>query len=337
MDFLFMNEVLPKVLRVVLFNKNAAKPGSRITQSSLLGNAWGVTKVTAPSIALSAMLVQCLLSGDDTLTPVGSITKFEYWQNYKEFYKLIVLAGNSSWATTLFRFFNERVFQGGASSHVSGGVEDEIEQALVQLNLGPSGNNAGPSTATYNDTRSPGSGSETTTTNSNNPISPPTNTSVQPITTVVTPDSHQRIPRSVREAHPLFTDGTELLGGEPTGVRRALPTSPILPSLPGPPGPPPTSFPTAPQAEVVETEREDSEPEIVEQANMSGRRGGFSGSRGRGNIHQGVAPTGEVEATPATEAAPRPRPKARGRAKKGPVEAGATGERRSTRARATQP
>ncbi|KAL0572511.1 hypothetical protein V5O48_009453 [Marasmius crinis-equi] len=325
MDFLFMNDVLPKVLRVILFNKNSIEPNARITGSQLLGNVWGVTRVTAPSVALSAMVVQFILNGDENLTPVGATTKTEYYRNYQDFHRLIVLSSNSSWASTLFRFFNERVFKGGASSFRSEGVEDEIDGALIQLNLGPSDGNPVPP-AVADNTAASASGSNTLA--SNDPAPPSINAPAP---------QYIPVPRSVREAHPLFTDGTEILGGETLATRHPLPTPSFRPSLLGPPGPPPPSFPAGSQAEAEDTELDDTEPEITEQAAVNQTQSGGRG-RGRGNTRKGVVQDrANIEAAPAptTKAAPRPHPKGRGKAAQAEAEAEAVGGR-NTRARASR-
>ncbi|KAL0059306.1 hypothetical protein AAF712_013954 [Marasmius tenuissimus] len=143
----FMNEIQPKIIRCVLFGPNSLEGGS-VNCASSLGNIWGVTKVNGSTIAFSAVILQFLLNSDPSLEPVSGKTKMEYCKNFMTFQKLIeVSAGSSSsWAATLFNFYNDCVFKGHKSSVSSTGDDDPgLSQAMFDLSLQP---NSNPTTST---------------------------------------------------------------------------------------------------------------------------------------------------------------------------------------------
>ncbi|KAK1219952.1 hypothetical protein PQX77_017305 [Marasmius sp. AFHP31] len=144
-SLLFMNEIQPKILRCIYFGPGSLDGGG-VNRATLLGNAWGIRRINGSAIAFSAMILQYLLSGDETLEPVGQKTKLDYWKNFTAFQQLIEVAvsASSPWATALFKYYNERVFKGLRNAGESEkGTEAEahdnaVTQAMLQLTLGTS-------------------------------------------------------------------------------------------------------------------------------------------------------------------------------------------------------
>ncbi|KAK1234623.1 hypothetical protein PQX77_002178 [Marasmius sp. AFHP31] len=117
------------------------------------------------------MILQYLLSGDETLEPVGQKTKLDYWKNFTTFQQLIEVAvsASSPWVTALFKYYNKRVSKGLWNAGESEkGTEAEahdnaVTQTMLQLALEtpptattPSAGNATPATkATLQVTRNP--------------------------------------------------------------------------------------------------------------------------------------------------------------------------------------
>ncbi|KAL0562727.1 hypothetical protein V5O48_019354, partial [Marasmius crinis-equi] len=129
------------------------------------------------------------------------------------------------------------------------------------------------------------------------------------------PPPAPRLSRAEREAHPLFTDGTEILGGEPLRGHATLTGLGSPPAPPGPPAPPtPPAF-LARRAADTETHPY-TEAAIITQA-RGGRGGGGRGGRkaksGRGGGHGSDT---EIDDAPSPVEETAVAPKARGGTRK---------------------
>ncbi|KAL0572305.1 hypothetical protein V5O48_009651 [Marasmius crinis-equi] len=323
MKYLFFNKFQPQILRCILFGSGSLKRNAQINASNLVGNKWGVKGVNSSAISVSAMLLQVVLSGDETLdaSGVGGHSKRTYWKNFQSFQKIINLSIGSEWASSLFKFYNDIVFAGAShyvqASETQEDLTDAIDQALKDLSLAAS--DLSPPAASD---PSPPAASDPSPPAANNP---PAVTVVPPPildTAATTPDadppistSAPRISRAEREAHPLFSDGTEILGGEPLRGRPTLMNIGSSAAPPGPPAPPaPPAFPVFPPAYPVA----DTVPEPATVTQTRGGRGGSSRGRAKASSGRGGGNGSETEVdedpspAEALAAVPAPRKKKTG-------------------------
>ncbi|KAL0058381.1 hypothetical protein AAF712_014943 [Marasmius tenuissimus] len=142
MTLLFLSDYVWKAMRVTLFGPASLGENASVVRQNLVGNMWGVRKVTPAFIAFTAVMIQFMLNGDDTLGMKGGKSKIDYWDNYRSFHQLIEgsMTSSPSWTSNLFSHLNARVFKGTAN-HTAEQEETRvgaISQALVDLTLGSS-------------------------------------------------------------------------------------------------------------------------------------------------------------------------------------------------------
>lgn len=107
-----------------------------------MGKMWNIRKVTAEMISFAAIIVclylyrnaasrllfnlqlRYIVSGDPSLTKVGTKTKINYWIDFSEYQKFFVKYAGTDAIKDIYAFFNERVF---ADIYKAGHEEDEEE------------------------------------------------------------------------------------------------------------------------------------------------------------------------------------------------------------------
>ncbi|KAG7088000.1 hypothetical protein E1B28_012039 [Marasmius oreades] len=222
---LFMNEYQPKFLHCILFGPSSINGGKFAARNNLVGIRWNVTEVNSSAIAFSAILVQFLLSQDENLEPKGTRSNIDYWKNFMTFKQIIDndIYIKGTYAPALFNYYNRRVFSGIRSvmrPHEDVTSQDTYGDAVAQAfqDLAVSRN---PAPESVRRSESPES-------HDSSELSDPANETPNPTPTIyeeTESDSDSSItlpanpapphPCTAREVHPLHSDGTEILGGEP--------------------------------------------------------------------------------------------------------------------------
>ncbi|KAK1227010.1 hypothetical protein PQX77_009972 [Marasmius sp. AFHP31] len=125
-----------------LFLSDYVWKNASVVRQNLVGNLWGIRKVTPGFIAFTAVMIQFMLNGNDTLAMKGGKSKVDYWGNFRSFHQVVELSMTTSpsWATNLFSHLNARVFK-GTHNHAAEQEQSRVgamSQAMLDLTLGPS-------------------------------------------------------------------------------------------------------------------------------------------------------------------------------------------------------
>ncbi|KAK1216702.1 hypothetical protein PQX77_020665 [Marasmius sp. AFHP31] len=75
MSMLFLSDYMWKAMRVTLFGPASLGENASVVRQNLVGNLWGVRKVTPGFFAFTAVMIQFILNGDNTLAMKGEKSK----------------------------------------------------------------------------------------------------------------------------------------------------------------------------------------------------------------------------------------------------------------------
>jgi hypothetical protein len=146
-----------KILKVILFGKTSLEARLKPNVNNTVGQLWGVTSVTASSVAFSCLMVRVpsliragyscnvqaryLVSPDTELALIGARSKIPYLRDFRRYKKILITQADTELVKKIFRFFNKIVFsnvrdnsaitQDDLSDHDS----DDIDAAMRQLGL----------------------------------------------------------------------------------------------------------------------------------------------------------------------------------------------------------
>ncbi|KAK7049203.1 hypothetical protein VNI00_005804 [Paramarasmius palmivorus] len=179
-----------------------------------LGERWNATEVNSSMIAFAGILLQFLIASDPEFIPaVDDRAPVPYWTNFKTFRKIIDT--NPEWAAGLMAFYNDRVFKAhpkrsGTSTPTQADYTNAVNQAMVDLtSINLTAVNSAIVTATSSSPANVGPCEEAPSTPPSNDEQPPND--VQNVNDQLPAPA----PWILRVSHPLYTDGTEILGGTP--------------------------------------------------------------------------------------------------------------------------
>ncbi|KAF7970494.1 hypothetical protein HWV62_23805 [Athelia sp. TMB] len=134
----FQSELLVLVLRIILFSQTSSRGAP---SNHTVGIIWNVKQVNASMIALAAIILRYVVSGDQAFHPVGARTKINYEEDYRLYQRFFVKNANTPVVKRILAYFNKKVFADihkphpaeapNSSSEPSGDQMEDFEAELM--------------------------------------------------------------------------------------------------------------------------------------------------------------------------------------------------------------
>ncbi|KAF7967709.1 hypothetical protein HWV62_33337 [Athelia sp. TMB] len=103
----FQSKLLVLVLRIILFSQTDSRGAPN---NHTVGIIWNVKQVNASMIALAAIILRYVVSGDQAFHPVGARTKINYQEDFRLYHRFFVKNADSPVVKRILAYFNKYVF-----------------------------------------------------------------------------------------------------------------------------------------------------------------------------------------------------------------------------------
>ncbi|KAF7973288.1 hypothetical protein HWV62_15663 [Athelia sp. TMB] len=134
----FQSKLLVLVLRIILFSQTDSRGAPN---NHTVGIIWNVKQVNASMIALAAIILRYVVSGDQAFHPVGARTKIHYQEDFRLYHRFFVKNADTPVVKRIFAYFNKYVFADihkpcpaeadDGSSQPSGDQMEDFEAELI--------------------------------------------------------------------------------------------------------------------------------------------------------------------------------------------------------------